>query len=238
MTERKYPFVVGNNSSELAVEQAVEGLRRTVELGKKAQAALDGLERDGRWDKTVVWVAQGSSQYMVLTRGKFPPHRPVSRDDLPSMESLAFVFGKGVKESYGGHAGTCYPVWIQGQGVVDAGGELLHRQIVCPNPVASLRVSARAISYISNSSAWPVTVKLKGFDSMLAKVGRQESTIERVAADVSHHLVTVAGNQKEFTQPGADLFKMAREWLVQDGHALRMLEDAVRALCVMGVMDD
>lgn len=239
MTERKYPFVVGNNSTEAGIEQAVEGLRRTVELGKKAQEALDGLERDGHWDETVIWVMTSSG----LMRGKFPTHRPVSRADLPDLGSLAFVLGKGEKDSCGGHSGTSYPLTIQGTGVVDVQGELRPRQIDCLNPVAFLRVSARVISYVvgPSDSAYPVTVKLKGFDSMLARISRNESTIVKVAVNVSRHLV-VAGNQKgsanELTQSGVDLFKLAREWMVQEGHALRMLEGAVKALCVMGIMDD
>jgi hypothetical protein len=239
MAGRRYPFVVNNRSDEAAIEKAIQGLRNMVDLGKKAQEALDALERDGHYDKTVVFAELNDydkGRLPNLKHGKFPAYCPVSREDLPGLANLTVSLGRGYSTQYGGHCCVEYVLSLTGTGVTDEAGKLVPREIA-PTSVGQLRVSSRTISFLDGSSAWFLTNKMKRLDLMLAKVA-ESGAASRLAINVKRAVVTHDDNQQEFTQRGLDLWRSAEDWIRDDGHSLRLLRDAIMALHCKLVMDD
>jgi hypothetical protein len=238
MAERRYPFVVNNRSDEAAIEKAVQGLRNMVDLGKKAQEALDALERDGHCNKTVVFAELNYDKGRIpnLKRGRFPAYCPVSREDLPGLANLTVSLGRGYSTQYGGHCCVEHVLSLTGTGVTDEAGKLVPREIA-PTSVGQLRVSSKTISFLDGSSAWFLTNKMKRLDPMLAKM-RESDAMDRLAINVRRALIEHGGKQQEFSQKGLDLWRTAEDWIRDDGHALRLFQDALRALHVLMIMDD
>ena len=236
---RKFPFVVNNNSNEVAIEKAVVGLRNMVELGRRAQVALDALERDGYYDKNVIWAENTNydKNYPSLRKGKFPAFVRTSREDLACMSTLSLSLGNGARSQYGGHSCVEYVVILSGEGVCDVKGQLRPNEIR-GIVVGTLRVSGKTISWVEGNSAWKITTRMRKIEPMLEKAKTARDVMHRMSLCMRNAVVGHANDQAEFTQRGGDLFKNVSDWLVDGGHVERMLLDILRAYHVLSVMED
>lgn len=237
---RKYPFVVNNSSNEVMIAKAVTGLHAMVELGAKAQAALDALEREGHYDKKVVWAELNDydkGRLPTLRKGRFPAFVSVSREDLACMSTLSLSLGNGTKGQYGGHPCVEHILVLSGQGVCDVKGKLEPHEIR-GTTIGSLRVSGRVISFLEGNSAWQVTTRMKKLEPMIEKAEIARDAQSRMAMNMKRIVVCHASDQQEFSQRGADLFRNVEDWLMEGGHVKRMLVDVLKALHVLMVMED
>lgn len=236
---RKYPFVVGNNSSEEAIEKAYEGLRSLVELGRKAEEALEMLNINGHFLKAVVWAEadkHDKTRLPVLRRGRFPTYVPVSRADIPGLTTATMTLGIGHDTQYGGHSCTEYTLLVSGELTRETNGKFAQESFANQR-IGQLRVSGRAVSYL-DSSAFPVTTKMKKLEPMLEKLKTANDALSRIAMNLRSCLIVHGKKQDHFTQPGYDLWKQAPDWILEDGIALKLLEDAIRILHVKTIMDE
>lgn len=117
MTDR---LCIGNESDPEAVRDAVRGLKMMARLGRRAQRALESLERDGEIPERVVWLkvgdtwSNGLERLQVRTSGPWLRHRPVSRDDVPGWSDISMDLGSVEEDTISGSVVKCFQVGLSG----------------------------------------------------------------------------------------------------------------------------
>lgn len=241
MSERKYPFVVGNDSREYFILQALDGLRLLAQMGREAQEALDGLEKSGSWNRPTFWAQANQynpKEHPKLKRNRFPEYRPVSPDDLPGLADAYLELGRGKRSSYGGHKCVEYSLCLRAIGIRDVMLDTKKKRLVArpvKNLVGFLRVSQKTISYVENSAQKLTTIK-KDVEAMVREVEKADGAISALSIRVATNMVSCDSNP--WTQKGRDLQTAAKIWVKSEGHALRMLQQVIRDLQVKNVMDE
>ncbi len=235
---RELPFVVGNDADPDKAKRVLEGLKRMAELGKKAEEALAALERDGRYDHVVVWV-EGEDHSMHLNRNKLPAYKPISIEDAPMMAGLSLVLGSGTKTRYGGHECSEHPLYLRGECIVfyrGSGPRIEQMGEQCQ--VGTLQVSKRAVLYMTSrcGAAYLVTERKASTEAMLAHIAKCSARYF-LASECALHLVRTPKYKTSLDQKHTDLRGAIPNWLVEGGHVVRLLEDAVRAVWIDNVME-
>lgn len=231
MSDRKYPFSAGSNSSESRIEKVLKDLERMVQLGNEAQTALTELRTKGHYDKPVVFLEDRYSCTSLntslssasVTEMSFPKYiEPVIRMDL-TQYGLELQYPR--QKSAGGHPLMEYYVYMR------------KPDGTSPVQLGKLRVNKNTTSFTSMSShragTYEITKRCKTLEATLQRVVECQA-LWCVASEMAKHMVT--SKQLE-TQVGVDLLKKLNEELKTGGHVVRLLQDIVRGLFVEGVME-
>jgi hypothetical protein len=238
--EERPTFVVGSNSDPVAIREAVEGLKKMVEAGKEAQRALDALEQDGHYDRPVRWL-YGDNNYIVR-RDRFPRYEPISPDDLPMVAELWLELLPGVDSQYGGHPCREYPLALRGNRLVFEKSRTLRQQPIENCRIGFLRISKNTMSWARDvrRTAFLVLKKCKTIETAIAQV-RDCEAVGPLGTTIGRNLVVLDPTCRHnsgfsLNQKARDLRDAAEKWIVEQGHAARMLEDVVRAAWVEMIM--
>lgn len=94
MTVPECRIAVGNDPDPGRVKEAVHGLRVMARLGRRAQRALEALERDGEFNEPAIWLKRSNQWDRWITAGAkcFPRYEGVSRKDFPGWGQFKLDF--------------------------------------------------------------------------------------------------------------------------------------------------
>jgi hypothetical protein len=249
--QKRLGFTVDENSDPKVAETALEALRRMVEIGKQAEAALAAVERDGFYDGVAPLASEPTddrynNQYAVQgnyeTKKKtdvhfvhLPRRLPISRADLGDMARLRIEMG-GVKDtSYAGNPTKEVPLYVAGPlAVQTATGAAEYEVVEDRRECGHIRINKSHLSWLAPASYG--TGDAHRVYKEMKYAGARES-MKAFAVGVSRVLVVKGDKEMLAAAKTLDLQNSAWEWFLEDGHAERMFRDIHEITRVIEVME-
>jgi hypothetical protein len=233
---------VGNDSDSDKVRKAVRGLKVMARLGKRAQAALDELERDGQCPRGVAWLERYDGSYLedgleslrVRTSAGLFRCRDVTREDLPGWGDLRLEFGPlDEDERPNGQTFRFFPVYFVGRGLAcdvsdDEPGavkEIVHRPGKFTSEVGQARIKrGGSVTFKPKHAVDDNVVRIYRDPEASEKAKESAERFARAVADLLVSVATYRWEEDAVPQWLLDLNREVPGWLLEDGYVRRWSE--------------
>ncbi len=202
--------------------KVLRGLRAVARLGRIAERAMARLEAEGSFPERAPWLARSKyGRSYQLKYSRFPTIPTLSREDVPWYGPLSMKTGRVWKKEYGsGVFYDCVDVFVRAGSRREDG---LWEPADCKIGYVKLNVSA--------ATFFPTLPPV--FDSGGVKVEQKPPHSIPLLKDQHHwHIRSAAecvaeniAGSKEATPFQAMLYAYLTKWLVDDGHAERLLSE-------------
>lgn len=243
-------FVVDENSEPEVAAEAMKDLRRMVRYGDMAKKALREIKQNGYYDGLTPLSSKAGQSWQnkyskVPTRDRkqshiqfvcLPRRIEISRSDLGDLSQLRVEVGSVEEGSFAGHTTRVVPVYISGPFTFQVQTEKPIFEIKegkCQ--VGQIRINKGYLSWISPTGAVHRLYK----DT---KYPGAKDTIRAFAMALSKSLISTESADPEDTEglrPSAktlDLRSHAWNWILNEGHAERLISSVFNLVHVADVM--
>jgi hypothetical protein len=231
-----HKFAVDNGSTDTEIEQAMDHIRHTIELGRQAELALINIERQGyhNGDITVVVDPNTKTYHGALRNLRLAKYIEPTRDKAPSFADLSVTCGRMMEDSHGGHYFKSCEVTLSGTRVNQIEGKLVNEpfSIIMGNlrlKKTGLSIELKHEQYYNRYDVAQVYKK---------PTGSSMSSYREIAKCVADHVVSIANSYHDpELQITHDLRMKAREWLVSEGVIQRLSTSLFEQAKIVEVMN-
>ena len=231
-----HKFAVDNGSENEEIEIALQQIKNTIELGKRAEQALRDIESQGFHSGEVI-VHDKSSTFNntgTLRRVRLGQYIDPSRDKAPILTDLMVVCGKMRNDSHGGHDFRSTEVTLSGTRVEQLDGVLVRKEF--SSVIGHLRLKKTGLSIeLGHESSY------KRYD--VAQIYKKptsssDSSYREIAKCVADHVVLLPQSYEEKEiQLTHDLREKVRGWLISEGIVQKLSTSLFEQAKVVEVMN-
>ena len=230
-----HKFAVDNGSENEEIEIALQQIRNTIELGKRAEQALRDIECRGFHSGEVIVHDKASTfnNTGTLRRVRLDQYIDPSRDKAPILTDLVVVCGKMRNDSHGGHKFQSSEVTLSGTRVEQIEGVLVRTEFSSRMGYLRLKKTGLSIELGQESS-------YRRYD--VAQVYKKpttssDSSYREIAKCIADHVVLLPQSygEKE-TQLTHDLREKVRGWLISEGIVQKLSTNLFEQAKIVEVM--
>lgn len=232
---KKYPFYVNDNDDPKNISETVQGLRRLAAYGRIAARALRELKTTGRHEGRVPcirqqrWVKDVGYEFIV-EEVVFPSSQDVTRDDFPEYGNFSIGFGLLKTGWHGGISAQEIGLLLKHQ--------MRWEEMGSPN-WSRQEVYLGSIRVKRNGSLSFLTKENKAHKLYKKPVNENAKlSVEVFAKEMASRLISYEHERlSKFVPQNILSLRMALSvWLLEDGHAQRLIEEIVDNAKVAVVM--
>jgi hypothetical protein len=236
-------FCVNNSSNPDVARRAIVELKRTVRFGKRAEQALEALEREGHFDGKVAVFTRDC--YYSAAVYRLPAYQPVSRDDIPEWDGVSVECGEKRMGHHGGAKFHTVPIYLSGTALLVQTND---KSVKVARKPQGLKIATAMLGECRLKSNKTVTFAANSRYRQTGSVFHIKRDIDETRYEagefaniVSQALVQFDGHdwaaRSSIPQKILDLRAAVSEWLIEDGKIRQMFNSILDAIEVVRVME-